>query len=94
MDIETIDKNWKTQFSNKTKEYAAILYLADKGDKTAMTNVARLLFMARNVIGDSIFLKHYHEMLKNYIAETQKLKEVDPKKDAEILKEEEALHEQ
>lgn len=92
VDVETEDKQWKQQFSSRTKEYGQILFLIDRKEEEALKSLIILLYHTRLIASDHLFLKMYYKLLKEYFEERTKLVEVSEEEDKKIIEEEKAMH--
>lgn len=92
VDVETKDKQWKQQFSSRTKEYAQILFLIDNKEEKALKTLIILLYQTRLIASDNLFLTMYQKLLKEYLEERTKLIEVSEEEDKKIIEEEKAMH--
>ena len=95
VDIETKDKQWKTQFGHRTREYAQVLYLIQQEEFEPLKTVATLLFYSKLVLSDKNYLNLYHKMLKKYFKDSEKKQkeQLSKEEDDKILKEEEDMYE-
>lgn len=95
VDIETKDKQWKTQFGHRTREYAQVLDLIQRKEMESLKTVVTMLFYSKLALSDADYLMLYYKMLKKYFKDSEKKQkeQLSKEEDDKILKEEEALHE-
>ncbi|MEG1289550.1 MAG: hypothetical protein RRY36_05285 [Bacteroidaceae bacterium] len=90
IDIETKNKDWKIQVSNRTKEYGFISYLINKNDMHALETQIVAMYYTRMVATDGEFLKIFMNLCHEYI-KTKNPSEISEKEDAVILAEEKVM---